>query len=243
MSKLADDDEEDDEARDPGVSLVGVDDLVSKESNQESSGGNNDDTSPSWHVAVDGIEQLSTDNDINSRPTDTGEDVENSNDLDTIISKEESGENHLSQSKLGTESAEEGDGNYTKQVDEEDDQDSVDESKVEDGVSQCADGEGRDNHVCREPHGADLRDVCWGSFIAGNSLDTTLLDTEFASKSLCLRIPAISKHESLGGDSTFIGDIFAALCLVVVHGLLRGDSLDIVLFLRERTHLGKSRSR
>jgi hypothetical protein len=243
VSELADNDEKDDEAGDPGVSLVGVNDLVSKEGDQESGGGDDDDSSPSWHIAVDGVEQLSTDNNINSRPTNTGEDVEYSNDLDTIISEEESGQNHLSQAKLGTKSAEEGDRSYTKQIDEKNDQDSIDESKVEDRVSQGADGERRDNHVGREPHGADLRDVCWGSLIAGHSFDTTLFDTEFASKSLCLRIPAVSKDESLGCDSTFIGNIFAALGFVVVDGLLRGYSLDIVLFLGERTHLGNSRSR
>ena len=60
MSKLSKDDEKDDEAGNPGVSLVGMDNLISKKSDQESGSGNDDNAGPSWHVAIDGIEELSS---------------------------------------------------------------------------------------------------------------------------------------------------------------------------------------
>jgi hypothetical protein len=64
VGKLPKDDQEDDEAGDPRVSLVGVDNLISEKSDQEGGGGNHDDSGPSWHVAIDGIEKLRTNNDI-----------------------------------------------------------------------------------------------------------------------------------------------------------------------------------
>ena len=60
MSELSQNDQEDDEAGDPRVSLVGVHDLVAEEGDQESGSGNDDNAGPSWHVAIDGIEELSS---------------------------------------------------------------------------------------------------------------------------------------------------------------------------------------
>ena len=72
-------------------------------------------------------------------------------DFDSVPTKEKAGENHLSQSKSRAESGEEADGDYTKNVDEEDDQYCINESKIKHWVCERADCEGRNNHVCGEP--------------------------------------------------------------------------------------------
>jgi len=80
--------------------------------------------------------------------------------------------------------------------------------------------------------------VCWGTLIAGNSLDTSLLDTEFASKSLCLRIQAVAEDEGLGGNGAIVRNVFAAIVFLALYVFLIRDGLDIGLFLREGTHIG-----
>ena len=69
----------------------------------------------------------------------------------TIVSEKESRKHQLTKSESWAKSREEADRNYTKNVDEEDDQDGVDESKEEDRVCKSSNSEGRDDHVGREP--------------------------------------------------------------------------------------------
>lgn len=79
MGKLAKHDEEDDEARDPGVALVGVHDPVAEKGHNEGGHGNNHDPGPARHARIHGIKELRTDNHVDGRPSDAGKDVENSN--------------------------------------------------------------------------------------------------------------------------------------------------------------------
>lgn len=85
MSKFSEDDHKNDEARDPGVSFVGVHDLVSEESDQEGRRRDDNDSCPSWHGWIDGVEELGSNNDIYCTPSDTSQYVQYSNDLDTVI--------------------------------------------------------------------------------------------------------------------------------------------------------------
>lgn len=78
VCELAEHDEEDDETWDPRVALVGVHDLVAKERYEEGCGSNDQDTGPAWHFGVDGVKELSTDDDIDSGPSDAGKAVEDS---------------------------------------------------------------------------------------------------------------------------------------------------------------------
>lgn len=59
-------------------------DLVAEEGDQESSGGNDDDSSPARHVSIDCIEELSANNDVHCGPSNTSENVKDSNDFNTI---------------------------------------------------------------------------------------------------------------------------------------------------------------
>ena len=65
MGELAEDDEEDDEAGDPRIELVGVDDLVAEEGDDEGCGGDDDDACVAGDVCIDGVEELGADDDIN----------------------------------------------------------------------------------------------------------------------------------------------------------------------------------
>ena len=79
MSEFAQDDEEDDEAGDPGPELVEVYDFVAEEGNEEGGGGNDDDTGIAGDGTVDGMQELGADDDIDGGPADAGEDVEDGN--------------------------------------------------------------------------------------------------------------------------------------------------------------------
>jgi len=85
VSKLSEDNQEDDEARNPRVAFVSVHNLVSEECDQESSGGDDNNSSPSRHVRIYGVEQLCSNNNIYRTPSDASEDVQNSDDLNTIV--------------------------------------------------------------------------------------------------------------------------------------------------------------
>ena len=85
MNKFPKDDQEDDEAGDPGIPLVGMHNLVSEQGNQEGRGSNNDDSSPARHVSVHSMEKLGSDDHVDRRPTNTSEDVETGNDFDSIV--------------------------------------------------------------------------------------------------------------------------------------------------------------
>lgn len=79
MGEATEHDEEDDESGDPAPVLVGVHDLVSGKGDEESSKGNDEDTGVTRNIPVDRVEELGTDDGVGSRPTDTGDDVQNSN--------------------------------------------------------------------------------------------------------------------------------------------------------------------
>jgi hypothetical protein len=79
MSELAEHDEEDDEAGDPRDHFVEVNDLVAKKGDQEGACCNDDDPGVSRHVRVDGVDELCADNDVDGRPSQAGEAVEDGN--------------------------------------------------------------------------------------------------------------------------------------------------------------------
>lgn len=126
MRKFAQDDKEDDKARDPGVSLVRMHHLVPEESDEECHGSNDNDAGPAGHIAIDGVEELGADDDIDSGPAETGDDIEDSNfggsdtgnanvwkiltNLHTIPPKEETRQHNLSEPKPWAKSREETDG-------------------------------------------------------------------------------------------------------------------------------------
>ena len=79
VNKLSEDDQEDDKAWNPGISLVCMDDLVSEACNNECAGCNENDSSPTWHVMVDSVKELCSNDHIYSGPPNTSQDIEYSN--------------------------------------------------------------------------------------------------------------------------------------------------------------------
>ena len=65
MRKRAEHDHEDDEGGDPGPELERVDDLVAEQSDEESAESYYEDTSPAGNGGVDGVDELSSDDDVN----------------------------------------------------------------------------------------------------------------------------------------------------------------------------------
>jgi len=64
MSKLAEDDEEDDEARNPGDHFVPMHDLVAEQGHEEGACCDDDDTGISRDICVDCMDQLCTDDNV-----------------------------------------------------------------------------------------------------------------------------------------------------------------------------------
>jgi hypothetical protein len=85
VSKFPEDDQKNDEAGNPGISLVGMDNLISEQGNQEGRSSNNDDSSPAGHVSVNSVEKLCSNDHVDRRPTNTSENVETGDDFDSIV--------------------------------------------------------------------------------------------------------------------------------------------------------------
>ena len=178
MGECAEDDQEDDEAGDPAVKLVGVHDFVAEQGDDECCSCDDDNTSPAWNVGIHSVEDLSAYNDVDGRPAYTGQDIEKRNcrwldtgamrddhherhtELDAIISVKEPREHHLAQSKPRSKSGEEADGSDSQDVDEENGQDGVHEAQAKDGKCQRTDGKGRDDHVGSEPLSESTHQRC-----------------------------------------------------------------------------------
>lgn len=147
----AEDDQEDDEGRDPTPEFVRMHDLVAEERDQECANGDDDDSDRTDDVVVHGIDELSSDDAVDARPADASEDVEYCNQFDSPPAEPEARKNHLTKAKSWSEGREVADGEDTNQVEEEDNQDGIHESKEEESLSQKTDGEGGDDHVGGEP--------------------------------------------------------------------------------------------
>lgn len=93
------------------------------------------------------MEQLSSHNDVNSTPSNTSNNVEDGDEFGTMISEEEPGKHHLSQSESWSESTEEAYWHYTNEVDKEDNEDGINEAKVEDRIRQCTESKRADLHM------------------------------------------------------------------------------------------------
>lgn len=173
VSKGAKKDEEHDEAGNPTPELVHMNDLVAEQSDQECAETNDYDSSKRRNVAIDGVDDLGSNNDVRRRPSQTRQSVEDSNyksksvsnlrpaegpwgkksltHLDAVVSKKESRHDHLPQPELGTEGREKGDWQDAKDIDEQDNQEAVNEAQVVDGDSEGTDGETADNHIGGQP--------------------------------------------------------------------------------------------
>lgn len=132
MSELAEDDEEDDEGRDPAVELVVVDDFVAEEGDEEGRSCDDNDACKAGKIVIHSVEELGANYDVDGGPTNASEDVEDGDDLRAVPAEVEAGEYHLTEAKNGSESREKADGGYSEEVDEEDGEQSVDETELED---------------------------------------------------------------------------------------------------------------
>lgn len=110
VGEFAEDDEEDDEAGDPGPEFVGVDHLVAEQGDQEGRCRDDDDARISWHVRVDRIDQLCAHDHVDGRPAHASQAVEDCDHLHAVETEEVSRQHHLPKTEAGTKSAEEGDG-------------------------------------------------------------------------------------------------------------------------------------
>ena len=79
MGKLAEDDQEGDEARHPAPELVRVDDLVAEQCHDQGRRRDDDNARVAWNIVVHRIQQLCADDDIDGRPADARKDVEDRN--------------------------------------------------------------------------------------------------------------------------------------------------------------------
>lgn len=71
--------------------------------------------------------------------------------LDSVVSKPEAGQNHLTKTKARTKSRKEADGHDTQYVDKDDDKGRVNIAQSKDGNGQGANGKGGDHHVGGQP--------------------------------------------------------------------------------------------
>jgi hypothetical protein len=152
-----------------------------------------------------------------------------------VVTEEVAGQNHLAQTEARTKGGEEADGRNGKGIDEDDGQGGVDEAELEDGLGEGANGKGRHDHVGREPliclislrraffvtlvtlqipsdshllltyHRADFGHGGVSALVLGDALNTALLDTELASKSLALGVPGVAD-----GEVGLVDDILVA---------------------------------
>ena len=125
-----------------------MDYLVPKQSNEESCGRDNDDTGVAGDVVVDCVEELGANDDVDRRPAYAGEDVKDGDDFHAPPAEEEAGKYHLAKAKDGAKGGEEADRGDAKEVDEENCEKCVDETELEDGDGEGADGETRYDHIC-----------------------------------------------------------------------------------------------
>lgn len=79
MGKFAKNNKEDDEAWNPAVELVVVDDFVAEEGDKEGGSRNDNDAGITGDIMVDGVQELSTDDDVHGGPANASEDVEDGN--------------------------------------------------------------------------------------------------------------------------------------------------------------------
>lgn len=84
-------------------------------------------------------------------PANAGEDGENSDYFGCMETKEETGKNHLPETKDRAKGGEEAHGGYAKEVDEEDGEEAVDEAELEDRHGENAKGKTGYDHVRSEP--------------------------------------------------------------------------------------------
>ncbi len=78
VGKLAEHDQEDDQAGNPRPALVHVHDLVAEGADQQGRDGDDQDAGPARDVAVNSMDQLRADNDVDRGPSNASKNVENS---------------------------------------------------------------------------------------------------------------------------------------------------------------------
>lgn len=132
MSKLAQDDEEDDETGDPRPELVSMHHLVPEQRDEKRAGSDDDDARVPRHVSIHRIDQLSAHNDVDSRPANAGQDVEDRNHFDAVEAEEVAGQHHLAKAKPRTKCREECNGRDGQAIDEEDGEEGIDKAQLED---------------------------------------------------------------------------------------------------------------
>lgn len=124
--QTADDGNEDSDIWNPSPLFVGVDGVVTEEGDQDQT------TGPRrQNTAVDDMQELSRRHDVDSTPTDTGDGVDESEDSHTDVTDQVSGQDHLSETKLGTENGEERNWQGTQDVEKENAQDRGTEVQAE----------------------------------------------------------------------------------------------------------------
>ena len=64
MCEFTNDNQEDNESGNPGPEFVGMYYLVTEKCDKEGTYGNNDDSSVSWNIVIDSVDELGTNNDI-----------------------------------------------------------------------------------------------------------------------------------------------------------------------------------
>jgi len=188
-----------------------VDNLVAESADEGCDERNDNDTCPSRHIAIDRVNELCADDGVCGGPAYTRENVEECNQFDTIptIPRDmsattararnsecdnipKSREHHLTQTKSRTESREKADREDTEQVEEQNDEDTIHESNVEQLRAQHADCERRDDHVRRQPHCRDIQHRGIRPFIFRHALNTTLFDVALCGEAVGLRIESVA---------------------------------------------------
>lgn len=79
MGKFPKDDEKNNEAWNPGVTLVGMYKFVAEERYNEGGNSDNKYSGPAWHARINSVKELGADYNVNRGPTNTGKCVEDCN--------------------------------------------------------------------------------------------------------------------------------------------------------------------
>lgn len=95
MREDTEDYQEDDESGDPAPEFVSVHDFVAEESDDKCAHGDDDNADRTIDIGVYGIDELGTNDAVDTRPANAGEDIEERNQLDTPPTEPEARKHHL----------------------------------------------------------------------------------------------------------------------------------------------------
>lgn len=172
-------------------------------------------------VVRDSVECLASDDLIDSSPSDAGDAVENDGSVDADDTERIATNDHLPQSTLHAEGREQGDGDRAQQVEEQDDEGGVGQTKTVDAGGECAERECRNCGICRAPEETRVHETCVMTSILVYALDTCSVAS---SRSVASSEASQAATRRVGDHFTGLNDIIQPKSLI-----LRGEVQRLTL--------------